>query len=65
MLLVAAAACVAVACSSEDTVAAGLNGACTRSKDCLVGLTCAGGVCTPLDAGTDGGPPEGGDRGDQ
>jgi hypothetical protein len=32
-----------------DTDAAGPNAPCTRTKDCENGLTCAGGVCSPLD----------------
>ena len=34
-----------------DTSPAGVNAACTRTKDCEVGLSCVGGVCSPPDAG--------------
>jgi hypothetical protein len=34
-----------------DTVGAGVNGPCTRSKDCADGLSCVMGVCTSPDAG--------------
>lgn len=33
-----------------DTVGAGVNGPCTRSKDCADGLSCLMGVCTSPDA---------------
>jgi hypothetical protein len=47
-----------------DTVAEGLNGACTRSSDCEKDLSCVGGVCSPADAarsdsGGDAGPDAG------
>jgi hypothetical protein len=39
-----------------DTAELGLGGPCTRSTDCLPGLLCLGGVCTPPDGGaSDGG----------
>lgn len=55
MLLVASAAGLLAACSSEDTVAAPVNAACTRTSDCQTRLSCIGGVCTPPEAGTEGG----------
>ncbi len=55
MLLVASTAGLLLACSSEDSIAAGVNAACTRTKDCQAGLFCTGGVCTPSDGGTEGG----------
>jgi hypothetical protein len=33
-----------------DSAADGLNGPCTRDDNCIDGLRCAGGVCTPVDA---------------
>lgn len=39
-----------------DTSQVGLNGACTRNKDCDDGLSCVAGVCSMPDAGV----PEGG-----
>jgi hypothetical protein len=54
MLLVASAAGLLGGCASEDNLAVGINAACTRTKDCLSGLTCTGGVCLLADAGADG-----------
>jgi hypothetical protein len=34
-----------------DTSQVGVNGACTRTKDCDDGLSCVGGVCLPQEAG--------------
>ena len=55
MLLVASAASLLVACSSEDTEAASVYAACTRTSGCQAGLSCIGGVCTPPEARTEGG----------
>ncbi len=55
MLLVASATGLLGACASEDNVAAGVNAACTRTKDCQAGLSCTNGVCIPDDAGGEGG----------
>jgi hypothetical protein len=51
LLLVVALGALRDPCGT-DTVGAGLNGPCTRSTDCAEGLSCSGGVCTSLDAGT-------------
>jgi hypothetical protein len=34
-------------CGDEDASPSGVNAPCTRSYDCVSGLTCQGGVCTP------------------
>jgi len=52
-------------CSSSDSLSSGLNGPCTRDRDCQGGLVCPRGVCVlgnMPDAGTDAG--DGGDGGD-
>lgn len=41
-------------CGGADLGSGGLNGPCTRSKDCATGLVCAEGVCTEPDAGLGG-----------
>lgn len=38
-------------CGGGSTERAGLNGPCTRAKDCDIGLRCFEGVCVPEDAG--------------
>lgn len=43
-------------CTGVDSPGGGANSPCTRTSDCASGLSCDGGVCTPLDAG----PSEGG-----
>jgi hypothetical protein len=45
-----------------STVPTGLNGACTRDKDCESGLVCRGGACVNEDAGNP--PDSGGDGSD-
>ncbi len=40
-------------CGGDETPS-GVNGPCTRSKDCTAGLECSQGVCTPPDAGVPG-----------
>ncbi len=40
-------------CGGDD-MPSGVNGPCTRSKDCTAGLECQQGVCTPPDAGVAG-----------
>ena len=60
ILLAASAVGLLGACASEDNVAASVNGACTRTKDCQAGLSCTSGVCVPADAGGDGGTDDAG-----
>jgi hypothetical protein len=50
LLFVAALGMLRDPCGT-DTVGAGVNGPCTRSKDCADGLSCVMGVCTSPDAG--------------
>ena len=38
-------------CGGDDEEKRGLNGPCTRSKDCNAGLECNQGVCTEPDGG--------------
>jgi hypothetical protein len=46
-----------------STVPTGLNGACTRDKDCENGLVCRGGACVDEDAGVADSGNDGGDAG--
>jgi hypothetical protein len=50
LLLVVALGALRDPCGT-DTTAAGVNGPCTRTKDCQDGLSCVEGVCSPPDAG--------------
>jgi hypothetical protein len=47
-------------CGGDD-MPNGVNGPCTRSKDCTAGLACQQGVCTPPDAGVSGDASDDGD----
>ena len=46
-------------CGGDDTPS-GVNGPCTRSKDCSAGLECQEGVCSQPDAGVAGDASDGG-----
>jgi hypothetical protein len=46
------------ACSSSDSSANGIEGPCTRSRDCQGALVCVDGICSEPDAGV---ASEGGD----
>jgi hypothetical protein len=50
LLLVVALGALRDPCGTE-AIPAGINGACTRTKDCQEGLSCVAGVCSLPDAG--------------